>query len=198
MRDTSTEQFVLTLSCPDRPGLTAQVTGFLFGEGANVLEAQQFNDIEQDRFFMRVEFAASSDSAEAIHAGFAELAKQRAMNWRIRAKSDRPRAVLMVSKFDHCLGDLLYRCRIGELAMEPAAIISNHPQDALSISLDGGVPYHHLPISKETKPQQEAQVRAVVEETGADLVILARYMQILSDEMSTYLSGKCINIHHSF
>jgi formyltetrahydrofolate deformylase len=108
------------------------------------------------------------------------------------------KVVLMVSKFDHCLGDLLYRTRIGELPMEVVAILGNHPKEALNISLIGNVPYHHLPITKETKPQQEAEVKRIVTETGAELVVLARYMQILSDDLASFLSGRCINIHHSF
>jgi hypothetical protein len=109
------------------------------------------------------------------------------MEWRLKPKEERTRAVLLVSKFDHCLGDLLYRCRIGELPMEPVAIISNHPREALSISLPAAVPFHHFPITKDTKPEQEALIRSVIEETGAELVVLARYMQILSDEMSSFL-----------
>jgi formyltetrahydrofolate deformylase len=106
--------------------------------------------------------------------------------------------LILVSKFDHCLADLLYRQRIGEMPMDLVAVAGNHPASALSVRLPEDVPYHHLPITKETKPQQEAEIRALVEETGAELVVLARYMQILSDEMSAWLSGRCINIHHSF
>jgi len=108
------------------------------------------------------------------------------------------KVILMVSKFDHCLGDLLYRTRIGELPMDVVAIIGNHPKEALSISLMGDVPYHYLPITRDTKPQQEAEVKRIVTETGAELVVLARYMQILSDDLAAFLSGRCINIHHSF
>jgi formyltetrahydrofolate deformylase len=106
--------------------------------------------------------------------------------------------LLLVSKFDHCLTDLIYRYRIGELPMDVVGIVSNHPREALNGALGEDIPFHHLPITKDTKPQQEAQIRAIVEETGAELVVLARYMQILSDEMSAFLSGRCINIHHSF
>jgi formyltetrahydrofolate deformylase len=189
---------VLTLSCPDKPGLTAHVTGFLFDHGANILEAQQFNDSESGVFFMRVEFDPLDAQVPAISTGFSALADAHSMDWRLKPKEERTRAVLLVSKFDHCLGDLLYRCRIGELPMEPVAIISNHPREALSILLPAAVPFHHFPITKDTKPEQEALIRSVIEETGAELVVLARYMQILSDEMSSFLSGKCINIHHSF
>ena len=111
---------------------------------------------------------------------------------------DRPKVLLLVSKFDHCLGDLLYRNRIGELNMEVVGIASNHPQEALNLTLIGDIPYHHLPITKETKPQQEAQIKQLVNETGAELIVLARYMQILSDNLSSKHFGKIINIHHSF
>ena len=192
------EPLVLTLSCPDRPGITARVTGFLFENGGNVLEAQQFNDRESDRFFMRVEFEDGSASRDDLRSAFADLASEFAMEWKL-ALRDRPRrVVLMVSKFDHCLADLLYRWRIGELPMDPVAIISNHPRDAFEHLDFAGVPFHHLPVSQDTKAAQEAQVRAIASETDAELVVLARYMQILSDEQAAHFAGRCINIHHSF
>ena len=192
------EPLVLTLSCPDRPGITAKVTSFLFENGGNVLEAQQFNDRESDRFFMRVEFEDGSASRDDLRSAFADLASEFAMEWKL-ALRDRPRrVVLMVSKFDHCLADLLYRWRIGELPMDPVAIISNHPRDAFEHLDFAGVPFHHLPVSQDTKAAQEAQVRAIASETDAELVVLARYMQILSDEQAAHFAGRCINIHHSF
>ncbi|MDX1702762.1 MAG: formyltetrahydrofolate deformylase [Altererythrobacter ishigakiensis] len=192
------EPLVLTLSCPDRPGITARVTGFLYENGGNVLEAQQFNDRESDRFFMRVEFEDRSRSCDAMRDAFARLAHEYEMDWKL-ALRDRPRRVLlMVSKFDHCLADLLYRWRIGELPMEPAAIVSNHPREAIHSTDIGNVPFHYLPISKDTKAEQEVLVRKVAEDAGAELVVLARYMQILSDEQAAYFAGRCINIHHSF
>lgn len=192
------EPLVLTLSCADRPGITARVTSLLFESGGNVLEAQQFNDRESDRFFMRVEFDPGVVSPDEIRARFATLASEFAMAWKLTLR-DRPRRVLiMVSKFDHCLADLLYRWRIGELPMEPVAIVSNHPRDAINHTDIGDVPFHHLPITRESKPEQEAKVRAIAEECDAELVVLARYMQILSDEQAAFFSGRCINIHHSF
>ncbi|WP_394730596.1 formyltetrahydrofolate deformylase [Altererythrobacter sp. GH1-8] len=192
------DPLVLTLSCPDRPGITARVTGFLFDNGGNVLEAQQFNDRESDRFFMRVEFEDGSQSLDALRASFAALADEYAMQWKL-ALRDRPRRViLMVSKFDHCLADLLYRWRIGELPMEPVAIISNHPRETFAHLDFADIPFHHLPVSRDTKTEQEAQVRAIAEQTRAELVVLARYMQILSDEQAGHFAGRCINIHHSF
>lgn len=192
------EPLILTLSCPDRPGITARVTGFLFENGGNVLEAQQFNDRESDRFFMRVEFEDGSQSLDELRTAFANVAAEHAMEWKL-ALRDRPRRVmLMVSKFDHCLADLLYRWRIGELPMEPVAIVSNHPRDAIHSTDIGDVPFYHLPITRESKPQQEAQVREIARQCDAELVVLARYMQILSDEQAAFFSGRCINIHHSF
>lgn len=198
MNETRRITQILTLSCEDKPGLTAEVTGYLFDHGANVLEAQQFNDQDQGTFFMRVEFDPCGADVETIREAFLPIADAHGMRWQMRSKDGLRKTVLMVSKFDHCLGDLLYRVRIGEMPMDVVAIISNHPKEALSISLLGDIPYHHFPITKDTKAQQEAQIKQVVTETGAELVVLARYMQILSDDLAAFLSGRCINIHHSF
>ena len=189
---------ILTLSCADKPGITAGVTSYLFQIGANILEAQQFNDEDSGRFFMRVEFDPRQTDPAAIQAGFGGIAAAHGMDWQLRAKAARRKVLLLVSKFDHCLGDLLYRTRIGELDMEVVGVIGNHPLEALSISMMDGVPYHHFPVTRETKAAQEAQIKQVVEESGAELVVLARYMQILSDDLAAFLSGRCINIHHSF
>lgn len=192
------EALVLTLSCADRPGITARVSSFLFERGGNILEAQQFNDRTSDAFFMRVEFDPGAMSREQIRSEFASLAGELGMEWKL-ALRDRPRRVLiMVSKFDHCLADLLYRWRIGELPMDPVAIVSNHPREAIEHTHLGDIPFHHLPITRETKADQEAQIRAIAEQANAELVVLARYMQILSDEQAAHFSGRCINIHHSF
>ncbi len=188
---------ILTLTCPDRPGLVADVAGFLAAKGGNILDSQQFNDMETNLFFMRVVFAAEA-SAEQLSQDFAALAAASAMQWAIRDTSVRTRVMLMVSKFDHCLGDLLYRHRIGELEMDIVGIISNHPREALNLTLIGDIPYHHLPVTKDSKPQQEARIKALVDDSGVELVVLARYMQILSDDLARFLSGRCINIHHSF
>lgn len=192
-----TELCTLSLSCDDKPGLVATVASFLASQGGNIVDAQQFDDRLTNRFFMRVVFELQGDAAP-VREAFAPIAAEHGMAWKLRCAGQRQRVVLMVSKFDHCLGDLLYRRRIGELDMDVVAIISNHPQSALNVSMIGSIPYHHLPITPATKPQQEAQIKAIVEETGADLIVLARYMQILSDDLSAYLSGRCINIHHSF
>ena len=188
----------LSLQCPIRPGASARVSSFTAERGCLILEAQQFSDRASGRFFMRVVFDPQDNSVETLRAEFAPLARQFEMEWELREPDWMPRVVLLVSAFDHCLGDLLYRMRIGELRMEVPAIISNHPREALTTSLIGDIPYHHLPITRDTKPQQEAQIRAIIERTGADLVVLARYMQIFSNEMVAHLRGRCINIHHSF
>ncbi len=189
---------ILTLSCEDKPGIVARVTGNLFEAGGNISEAQQFDDSLSGNFFMRVVFDPGERTVEDFRAAFAPVAQQYAMQWNLRDTTVKRKVILMVSKFDHCLGDLLYRTRIGELPMDVVAILGNHPKEALSISLMGDIPYYHLPITKDTKPQQEAEVKRIVTETGAELVVLARYMQILSDDLASFLNGRCINIHHSF
>lgn len=192
------EPLILTLSCADRPGITAQVTGLLYERGANILEAQQFNDRASDAFFMRIAFDPGQSDAAALRAAFAPFAGRSEMRWKL-VRRDRPRRVLiLVSKFDHCLADLLYRWRIGELPIDPVAIVSNHPREAISHTHIGDIPFHHLPVTAATKARQEAQVRAIAEEGDAELVVLARYMQILSDEQAAHFAGRCINIHHSF
>ena len=192
------QDFILTLSCVDRPGLVAAVASFLFDNGGNILASSQFDDRETDRFFMRVVFTLGDGDIDEVRSRFADLASGHRMDWTMRPVGERRRVLMMVSKFDHCLGDLLYRHRIGELPMDVVGIISNHPRDVLKISMIGDIPFHHLPVTKETKSQQEAEVKRIIAESGAELVVLARYMQILSDDLASFLSGRCINIHHSF
>ncbi len=191
---------VLALSCPDRPGLVANVATFLLENGGNIVDSQQFNDAETKRFFMRVVFDIKDPAidSEALSKRFEGIALASQMFWTLRPASAKRRVLILVSKFDHCLADLLYRVRIGELAMDVVGVVSNHPRDAKDAAAIGDTPFHYLPITKDTKAAQEAQIKAVVEETGAELVVLARYMQILSDDMARFLSGRCINIHHSF
>ena len=198
MSDAQSLTQILTLSCRDRPGITARVTGYLFDCGGNILEAQQFNDQDQGSFFMRVEFDPGACDVSAIATCFGAIASEYGMDWNLRTKCASRKVLLLVSKFDHCLSDLLYRSRIGELPMDVVGIIGNHPREALNISTFDDIPYHHFPITKDTKPQQEAQIKQVVTDSGAELVVLARYMQILSDDLTAFLSGRCINIHHSF
>lgn len=192
--------FILTLSCQDQPGLVTKTTGFLFENGANILDAQQFNDVDTSLFFMRIVFDMSASALNLVdlQTAFTPHAENYKMSWSMIDQSTKKKVLMMVSKFDHCLGDLLYRARINELNVEVVGVVSNHPKEALNISLIGDIPYHHLPITKSTKPQQEAQIKQVITQSGAELVVLARYMQILSDDFSTFLQGRCINIHHSF
>jgi formyltetrahydrofolate deformylase len=190
---------LLTLSCPNRPGIVARVTAELFSHGGNILEAHQFDDTETGRFFTRIVFNLHDDrEIPRLVAGFKPIGDHYQMIWEIRPRNQRRKVLLLVSKLDHCLVDLLYRWRIGELRMDVVGIVSNHPRETYNGTDFGSIPFHYLPITKETKPQQEAQIKAIVTETGADLVVLARYMQILSDDLAAFLSGRCINIHHSF
>ncbi len=191
---------VLSLSCPNRPGIVAAVSRHLFDNGADIREAHQFDDPETGRFFMRVRFEMVQPVVriESLTGAFGAIAERFGMDWRIADASVRQKVLILVSRFDHCLADLLYRWRIGELAMDIVGIVANYPRETYAHHDFDGVPFHYLPVTRETKPQQEAEILRVVEETGADLVVLARYMQVLSDDLSARLSGRCINIHHSF
>ncbi len=189
--------YILTLRCGNRPGIVAAVATRLARNGGDITEAQQFDDALTGKFFMRVAFAMDRPIA-AFEAGFAEEVDRLGLDWTLH-QAVRPRRVLiLVSKFDHCMVDLLYRRRIGELPMDVVGIVSNHPRGALAQSPEAGLPYHHLPVTTDTKAEQEARIRALIEAADAELVVLARYMQVLSDEFSAWLSGRCINIHHSF
>ena len=190
--------YVLRLSCQDRPAIVAQVSGAIAGKGGNIREARQFEDADSGMFFMRVVFEIESGDIDALRRSLDEVADQFAMDLTVRPVETPRRVLILVSKFDHCLGDLLYRHRIGDLDMDIVGIVGNHPAASLNISLIGDIPFHHLPVTKETKTQQEDQLRALIEQTGAELVVLARYMQILSDDLASELRGRCINIHHSF
>nr|WP_047167451.1 formyltetrahydrofolate deformylase [Sphingomonas sp. Y57] len=193
------ETHILTLSCVDHPGIVAAVSTSLARYGANILEAQQFDDLLTGRFFMRVEFAlVGGATIGQLAAGFAPVAADHGLDHSFRASAERKKVLLLASKFDHCLADLLYRWKIGELAMEPVGIISNHPRETYAHLDFGDIPFHFLPVSRDSKAEQEARIKAIVEQTGADLVVLARYMQILSDDLAAFLAGRCINIHHSF
>jgi formyltetrahydrofolate deformylase len=196
--------YIFTLSCPNKPGIVARVSTSLFEAGANILEAQQFDDTLTDRFFMRVVFNALEHELDEIdiRMRLQVIAAQFQMVWSLRNRRDLRRVVLLVSKLDHCLVDLLYRWRTGELAMDVVGIISNHPRSAfMHLDLEhglGAIPFHHLPVTRDTKLEQEDTMWALIQKMGADLVVLARYMQILSDGLSARLQGRCINIHHSF
>jgi formyltetrahydrofolate deformylase len=191
---------ILTLSCQDRPGIVAAVSTLLFEAGCNILDAQQFDDVETGSFFMRVVFKRldGSQPHDAIAASVDALAKRFGMAFTLHEKQTPKRVMLLVSRFDHCLADLLYRWRIGELPMEITAIVSNHGREGIASTDIGDLPFHHLPVTRQTKMEQEAEIWRLVQETKTDLVVLARYMQVLSDGLSAKLLGRCINIHHSF
>ena len=190
-------QYVLAFSCPNKPGIVAAVSTYLFDHGCNILDAQQYDDTESTTFFCRIVFDRVEDFPE-LHAGFAGIGERFAMAWNMHGRADRKRVMILVSKFDHCLGDLLYRWRIGELNMDIAAIVANHPREAYAHHDFEGIPFHYLPVTKQTKMEQETQLWELIRSTRTDVVVLARYMQILSDGLSAKLSGRCINIHHSF
>ena len=190
---------VLTLSCDNRPGIVAAVSTRLFEAGFNIADAQQFDDGETGLFFMRVSITDAGDASRArFEATFADVAVEFGMRWSLREAGEPRRVMVLVSRFDHCLADLLYRWRIGELPMHLTGIVANYPRETYAHLDFIDVPFHHLPVRRETKLEQEEQVWRLVQETGTELVVLARYMQILSDGLATRLAGRCINIHHSF
>ena len=190
---------VLTLQCPEGMGIVNAVTGFLLKHERTIVELKQFDDMAAGRLYLRVDFAGEgqADLLEQMRAEFAEVAQQFEMDWQLRERGQKTKVLIMVSKFDHCLNDLLFRARTGELPIEIVAVVSNHP-DSRSLVEWHGIPYYHVPISKETKPQAEAELLSLISKHEAELVVLARYMQVLSDELSRELTGKTINIHHSF
>ncbi len=198
VRNWTMPELVLTLACPNRPGIVASVSTCLFQQGGDIREAQQFDDLESGRFFMRVVFSVPVAAAELVRAALLPVAERFGMAWRLTDRGAARRVMLMVSKFDHCLVDLLYRWRGGEFAMVPVGIISNHPRDALTHLDLGEIPFHHIPVTAASKLEQEAEQWRLIRESGAELVVLARYMQVLSDGLVAKLAGKCINIHHSF
>ncbi|MGP3991855.1 formyltetrahydrofolate deformylase [Streptomyces sp. 3N207] len=192
-------EFVLTLSCPDRAGLAHAVTTFLVGHSGNILESQQFEDRSKDRFFMRVHFEVSDPdvSLEDLRPGFGPVAEAYQITWQLVDASIPTRTLIMVSKFGHCLNDMLFRRSTGALNIEIPAIVSNH-RDLEPLAQNYGIPFHHIPVTPQSKAAAEAQLLGLVDELGIDLVVLARYMQILSDDLCKHLDGRAINIHHSF
>jgi formyltetrahydrofolate deformylase len=189
---------ILTLACPDQPGIVARVSAFLFERGCNILDAQQYDDEETGRFFMRVVFDAGETPPAELRADFEALARQLRMDWTLRDPAQRYRVMILSSKFDHCLADLLYRWRIDELPMELTAVVSNHDASSFPHANLSGIAFHHLPVTRDTKLEQEAELWRLIGETRTDIVVLARYMQVLSDGLAAKLEGRCINIHHSF
>jgi formyltetrahydrofolate deformylase len=189
-------ELVLTLSCPDRPGIVHAVSGFLAARGANILDSQQYGSPRSATFFMRVHIDSPADG-ERLRVDFTAVAAEYSMDWELNAVEHRPSIVVLVSREGHCLNDLLYRWRSGYLPGEITAVASNHT-DLAPLTTSYDVPFHHFPRDKANREAQEKQVLDLIETTGAELVILARYMQILSAELCDRLPGRIINIHHSF
>jgi formyltetrahydrofolate deformylase len=192
-------KFILKFSCVDTIGIVSAISGFLVQNGCNIITNQQFGDRDTERFFMRVAFTPvdAATTADKLRGPLQTIAARYDMDWSLHETSERPKVVLMVSKFGHCLNDLLYRWKIGALKVDVVAIVSNH-RDFEHLANSYEIPFHHIPVTAETKQAQEAKLAGLVEETGADLVVLARYMQVLSDSMCRFLAGRAINIHHSF
>ena len=191
--------YILTLSCPDRTGIVFNVSGFLLERGGNIIDADQFNDIETGLFFMRVHFSINQPELglARLRQEFADLGLRFEMTWHLHDAATKPKLMILVSQYGHCLNDLLYRYRAGYLRIDIAAVVSNH-MDFYQLAASYNVPFHHLPVTKENKAQQEAKMMEIVREKEIDLVVLARYMQILSAEVCEALTGRAINIHHSF
>lgn len=190
-------RYILTITCPDQVGIVAAISGVLAAQHGNIVESSQFSDTESGRFFMRLVFDLDEANHPTLLAALAPLAAGFNMHWRLYDPRQYPRVMILVSKAEHCLNDLLYRHRTGALPMQIAAIVSNH-RELEHLAEWHSIPYHHLPVTPESKPAQEQQILQLVEQTGTELVILARYMQILSPTLCAALAGRAINIHHSF
>ncbi|GAA3739573.1 formyltetrahydrofolate deformylase [Streptomyces tremellae] len=203
------EQYVLTLACPDKQGIVHAVSSYLFMTGCNIEDSRQFGDRDTGLFFMRVHFSAEAApakdagaggeavSVEKLRASFAAIGDAFRMDWQIHRADARMRIVLMVSKFGHCLNDLLFRASIGALPVDIAAVVSNH-RDFEQLAGSYGIPFHHIPVTRDTKAEAEQRLLALVREENVELVVLARYMQVISDDLCKQLNGRIINIHHSF
>ena len=190
--------FVLVLDCPDRPGIVHAVSGFLVEHGGNIIESQQFGDSLNGRFFMRIDFVTAGPTlVERLRADFAEISAHFRMRYELWAANAPYRTLIMVSKHLHCLNDLLFRHSTGALQIDIPVVVSNHP-DAEALVRSYGLDFAHVPVTPETKPAAEAELLRLVKEHDVDLVVLARYMQVLSDDLCRELSGRAINIHHSF
>ncbi|SDW06032.1 formyltetrahydrofolate deformylase [Arthrobacter sp. cf158] len=193
---TDSTAFVVTLSCPDRPGIVHAVAGALLESGCNIADSQQYGSPSTGNFFMRVEATTSSTQAE-LAAALRPVAESFGMTWQINPVGEKVRTIILCSKDAHCLNDLLFQQRTGTLPIDVPAIVSNH-RDLEPLAEFYGIPFHHIPVTPETKPQAEAQLLKLIAEHDAELTVLARYMQVLSNDLCTELNGKAINIHHSF
>ncbi|KAA3513143.1 formyltetrahydrofolate deformylase [Agrobacterium rosae] len=190
--------YVLTVACTSKRGIVAAISGYLAGKGCNIVDSSQFDDLETGKFFMRVSFISEEgQSMEALQAGFAPIATEFGMEANIYSDGERTKTLLMVSRFGHCLNDLLYRWKIGALPIDIVGVVSNH-FEYQKVVVNHDIPFHHIKVTKDNKPKAEAQLLDLIDTSGTELVVLARYMQVLSDEMCRKMSGRIINIHHSF
>ncbi|RRN45070.1 formyltetrahydrofolate deformylase [Lautropia dentalis] len=191
-----TPEYILTLSCPDRPGIVHAITGLLLQHQGNITEAAQYNATDTGHFFMRVRFASPAPH-QTLCTAVRELAPTFGLNWRLAESHRRMPTVILVSKLGHCLNDLLFRTRTGTLPIDIRAVISNHEDFRAQVENEG-IPFHHVPVSAATRDTAEKRQLDIIEQSGAELIVLARYMQILSDSLCRQLEGRAINIHHSF
>jgi formyltetrahydrofolate deformylase len=190
--------FVLTVSCKSTRGIVAALSGYLAEQGCNIVDSSQFDDLDTGRFFMRISFISEEGKGlDALEEGLKPIADRFEMKTEVHDGSERMKVLLMVSRFGHCLNDLLYRWKIGALPIDIVGVVSNH-FDYQKVVVNHDIPFHHIPVTKENKARAEARIMDVVEQTGAELIVLARYMQVLSDVMCSRMSGRIINIHHSF
>lgn len=189
--------YILTLSCPDALGIVAAVSGFLAERQCNIVNSAQFDDRDTGLFFMRVEFTTGGQTCGQISEAFQGIGARFRMHWRLFDTAVKPRVLIMVSKYGHCLNDLLYRHRIEALRMDVRAIVSNH-RDFYQLAASQDIPFHHMPVTPDSKARQEQKLLDLIEEEAVELVILARYMQVLSNELCGKLEERAINIHHSF
>lgn len=188
----------LTVSCPTTRGIVASIANFLSDQGCNITDSSQFDDMQTNQFFMRVSFESQEGATfQTLFDGFAKTANQFDMTYNFHDETEKMKVIIMVSRFGHCLNDLLYRWRIGALPIEIVAVISNH-MDYQKVVVNHDIPFHCIKVTKQNKPEAEAEIMKVVDDTDAELIVLARYMQILSDKMCQKMSGRIINIHHSF
>lgn len=191
------QEFVLTLTCPEAPGIVFAVSRFVMEGGGNISASHQFDDRLTDTFFMRVQFRMEGATVEGLREAFSVVAAQFSMTWQLHDPATPIRTLVMVSRFGHCLNDLLFRQATGTLNIEIPLIVSNH-RDFEDVAAARGIPYLHVPVTPETKPAAEARLLELVDEYDIDLVVLARYMQVLSNDLCRKLEGRAINIHHSF
>lgn len=195
----TTVEHVLTLDCPEGPGIVHAVSGFLLEHGCDIIDNKQFGERSEGHFFMRVHFVSEGDEStlELLRSSFAPVADRFGMRWQLERQGSKRKVLIMVSKFGHCLNDLLFRARIGELPIDVVAVVSNH-RDHQALVEWHGIPFHHIPVTAGTKPEAEAKLMELVDGLDVELVVLARYMQVLSDDLTRQLDGRAINIHHSF